>query len=215
MFTTRLTLWFALQLLAVACTLLSSRFTGATEPLSPAPVRPVTDTYYGTEVTDNYRYLENLDDPEVQTWMKSQAQYTETLLASLPGREPMLKRIHELLNADLTRNSFVRRGQRYFYETFEPGAALPKLYYRDGLKGTEHLLLDPAQLGKGTKTHYPLDFYTPSWDGRLVAVGTSAGGSEASVIHLIDVKSGKTLGESIDRASDSVITWRGDNQSFF
>jgi prolyl oligopeptidase len=215
MFTTRLTLRFALQLLAVACTLLSSRFTGATEPLSPAPVRPVTDTYYGTEVTDNYRYLENLDDPEVQTWMKSQAQYTETLLASLPGREPMLKRIHELLNADLTRNSFVRRGQRYFYETFEPGAALPKLYYRDGLKGTEHLLLDPAQLGKGTKTHYALDFYTPSWDGRLVAVGTSAGGSEASVIHLIDVKSGKTLGESIDRASDSVITWRGDNQSFF
>jgi prolyl oligopeptidase len=215
MCTARLTLRFALQLLTVACTLLSSRITGATEPLSPAPIRPVTDTYYGTEVTDNYRYLENLDDPEVRTWMKSQAQYTDTLLASLPGREPMLKRIHELLNADLTRNSFVRRGQRYFYETFEPGAALPKLYYRDGLKGTEHLLLDPAQLGKGTKTHYALDFYTPSWDGRLVAVGTSAGGSENSVIHLIDVKSGKTLSESIDRASDSVITWRGDNQSFF
>jgi prolyl oligopeptidase len=49
----------------------------------------------------------------------------------------------------------------------------------------------------------------------LVAVGISAGGSEDSVIHVIDVKSGKTLGESIDRASNSVITWRADNQSFF
>jgi prolyl oligopeptidase len=146
-------------------------------------------------VTDNYRYLENLNDPVVQAWMKSQALFTDTVLASLPGRKPLLKRIHELLNADLTRNSFVRRGQRYFYETFERGAALPKLHYRGELKGTEHLLLDPAKLGKGTNTHYVLDFYMPSWDGQLVAVGISAGGSQDSVIHVIDVKSGKTLGE--------------------
>jgi prolyl oligopeptidase len=213
--TTTRTLWSAARLLTVACMLMGSRFAGATEPPPPAPVRPVTDTYYGTDVTDNYRYLENVDDPEVQTWMKSQARLTDTVLASLPGRQPLLKRIHELLNADLTRSSFVRRGQRYFYETFEPGAALPKLYYRDGLKGAEHLLLDPAKLGKGTKTHYALDVFMPSWDGRLVAVGISAGGSEESVIHVIDVRSGKTLSESIDRASDSVITWRADNQSFF
>lgn len=215
MCTTRRAFRFAAHLLTVACTLMSSRLAGAADSPPLAPIRPVTDTYYGTEVTDNYRYLENLNDPEVQAWMKSQAQFTDTLFASLPGREPMLKRIHELLNADLTRNSFVRRGQRYFYETYEPGAALPKLFYRDGLKGKEHLLLDPAELGKGTKTHYALDVYMPSWDGRLVAVGISAGGSEDSVIHVIDVRSGKTLGESIDRASNSVITWRADNQSFF
>jgi len=141
--TTTRTLWFAAQLLTVACMLMSSRFAGATEPPPSAPVRPVTDTYYGTEVTDNYRYLENLDDPAVQAWMKSQAQFTDTVLASLPGRQPLLKRIHELLNADLTRRSFVRRGQRYFYETFEPGAALPKLYYRDGLKGTRSTFTCP------------------------------------------------------------------------
>jgi prolyl oligopeptidase len=209
------TLRFAAQLLTVAGTLMASGVAGAMEVPPPAPIRPVTDTYYGTQVTDNYRYLENLDDPAVQAWMKSQAQFTETVLASLPGRQPLLKRIHEVLNADLTRNSFVRRGQRYFYETVEPEAPLPKLQYRDGLKGAEHLLLDPAKLGKGTNTHYALDFYMPSWDGRLVAVGISAGGSEDSVIHVIDVKSGKTLGESIDRSSNSVVTWRADNRSFY
>ena len=85
MCTTTPTFRFAAHLLTVACTLMSSHFACATEPPPPAPIRPVTDTYYGTEVTDNYRFLENLDDPGVQAWMKSQAQFTDTLLASLPG----------------------------------------------------------------------------------------------------------------------------------
>lgn len=210
-----LTFRFAICLLMIPGALMHPRFAVAADAPPLASTRPVTDTYFGTEVIDYYRYLENLADASVQAWMKSQAQYTDAVLASLPGRQPLLKRLHELLNADLTRNSFERRGQRYFYETFEPGAALPKLYYRDGLRGSEHLLLDPATLGKGTNTHYALDFYMPSWDGRLIAVGISAGGSEDSVIHIIDAKSGKMLGESIDRASNSVITWRADNRSFF
>jgi prolyl oligopeptidase len=201
--------------LVATCTLMTSKLAGALELPPPAPIRPVIDQYYGTEVIDNYRYMENLDDPEVQAWMKSQAQYTGAILDRLPGRKALLERIHELQNADISRSSFVRRGQRYFYETFEPGSQLPKLQYRDGLQGTEHLLLDPANLGKGPTTHYALDFYMPSWDGRLVAVGVSAGGSEESVIHVIDVESGKSLDESIDRASDSVITWRPDNRTFF
>jgi prolyl oligopeptidase len=215
MYTSKRPFRFAACLLTIACTLMHSQFAVAAKSAPPAPSRPVTDIYYGTQVIDNYRYLENLHDPSVQAWMKSQAQFTDALLASLPGRQPLLKRIHELLNADLSRSSFVRRGQRYFYETFEPGAALPKLHYRDGLKGAEHLLLDPAKLGTGTNTHYALDFYMPSWDGQFVAVGISPGGSEDSVIHVIDVKTGKTLGESIDRASNSIITWRADNRSFF
>jgi prolyl oligopeptidase len=180
-----------------------------------APVRPVADTYFGTEVIDNYRYLENLDDPAVQSWMRAQADYTRESLDRLPGREALLQRIHTLNNADLSRRSFARRGQRYFYEIKAPGAPLPKLYYRDGLNGEEHLLLDPATLGVGTSTHYALDFYTPSWDGRFVAYGVSAGGSENSVLRVLEVQSGRTLEEVIDRTSNSVIAWRSDNRSFF
>jgi prolyl oligopeptidase len=180
-----------------------------------APVRPVTDSYFGTEVTDNYRYFEDLKDPEVQRWMRSQADYTRAILDSLPGRNALLERIHELSNSDPRRGNFVRRGQRYFYQLIEPGAQQPKLYYRDGLKGDEHLLLDPAVLGKGTATHYALDFYTPSWDGRYVAYGISAGGSEVSVLHVLEVVTGKTLAEEIDRTNDSFIAWRPDNRSFF
>jgi prolyl oligopeptidase len=204
-----------LLMMAGACAGLTSYRAFSLELQPVAPVRPVTDSYFGTEVVDNYRYMENMEDPQVQAWMRAQADYTRTALDRLPGRDALLQRIHALNNADLSRRAFVRRGQRYFYETVEPGAPLPKLYYRDGLNGQEHLLLDPATLGVGTKTHYALDFYTPSWDGRLVAYGVSAGGSEDSVLRVLEVAGAKTLADSIDRTSNSVVAWRSDDKAFF
>lgn len=209
-------LWpLAALFLAAGLLVLDAAMASAAEPPPLAPVRPVIEQYYGTDVRDDYRYLENLEDPQVQAWMKAQSDYTRSVLDALPGRAALLKRVHELFTADIYRGRFVRRGQRYFYETWEPGAELPKLHYRDGLQGAEHLLLDPAALGKGTTTHYALDYYEPSWDGRLVAYAISAGGSEQGVIHVMDVETGKILNEAIDRTMHSVITWRPDNRSFF
>jgi prolyl oligopeptidase len=201
--------------LAAACAVAASLPAFSADLPPVAPLRPVTDSYFGTEVVDNYRYMENLDDPEVQAWMKAQAQYTRATLDRLPGRAALLQRIHALNNADLSRRGLIRRGERYFYRVVEPGAQQPKLYYRDGLKGEEHLLLDPATLGAGTATHYALDFYTPSWDGHYVAYGLSTGGSENSVLHVMEVASGRILDDAIDRTSNSIVAWRPDNRSFF
>ena len=60
------------------------------------PVRPVTDDYFGTKVVDNYRWMEKLDDPEMQRWMKAQADYTRQTLDALPGIRRCSKRIDEL-----------------------------------------------------------------------------------------------------------------------
>ncbi len=185
------------------------------QELPVAPVQPVSDTYFGTTVVDDYRYMENLDDPQVKAWMKAQADTTRRRLDALPGRQALLERIHALRNANLSRRGFVRRGNRYFYEVVEPGAQLPKLYYRDGLDGAEHLLVDPAALGQATATHFALDYYEPSWDGRLLAYGISSGGSEASVLHVLDVETGKARPEAIDRTDDAIVAWRADNRSFF
>ena len=180
-----------------------------------APVRPVTTDYFGTQVVDNYRYMEDLANPEVKAWMKGQADATRAKLDALPGHAALQERIHVLLNADLEREGFVRRGNRYFYEVTEPAAQVPKLYYRDGLAGEEHLLLDPGLLGKGTATHYALDFFQPSNDGKTLVYGVSAGGSEKSVLHVMDVATGKIHAEAIDRTAEAPIGWRPDNKSFF
>ncbi|QCP54754.1 S9 family peptidase [Trinickia violacea] len=180
-----------------------------------APIRPVTETYYGTPVVDDYRYMENLKDPEVQHWMKGQADYTRKVLDSIPGRAVMAQRIQSLMGNDVRRDNFTRRGDRLFYDLFEPGASVPKLAYRDGINGEEQVLVDPAKLSSDSAHHFALDWYSPSWDGRYVAYGISEGGSEKSVLHVMDLKTGKALAESIDRTSDCVVSWRNDNQSFF
>ena len=195
---------------------LASTFAATAADAPPvAPVRPVIDTYFGTDVVDNYRYFENLQDPEVQSWMRAQADFTRQTLDALPGRKPLADRIHALSATDPRKGNIIRRGDRYFYQVLQPGEQQPKLYYRDGLTGEEVLLIDPTILGEGTTTHYALDFYTPSWDGRYVAYGISAGGSEHSVLHVIEVAGRKQLPEEIDRTSNSIVSWRPDNKSFF
>jgi len=206
-----------LALMAATITLAGTTLlAGAAQAAPPAaPVRPVTDVHFGTAITDDYRYLEDLKDPEVQAWMHAQADHTRAQLDQLGGRKALLERIHALANADARRGGFVQRGQRYFYQLLEPGAQQPRLYYRDGLAGAEHLLVDAGALGAGSGTHYALDFYVPSWDGKRLAYGLSAGGSEASTLHVLEVDTGKMLDEAITRTNNDVIGWQKDNASFF
>jgi Prolyl oligopeptidase, N-terminal beta-propeller domain len=64
--------------------------------LPEAPVRPVIDDYFGTKVVDPYRYMENLQDPEVKAWFKSEDDRTRAILATIPGRLRLLDRIKQL-----------------------------------------------------------------------------------------------------------------------
>ena len=207
--TTVLAVTLATSLAAAAIT------TFAADGPPVAPVRPVTTTYFGTAVVDNYRYMENLKDPEVQAWMKAQAGYTRKVLDRIPGRNALAKQIQNLMAGDLTRDEFTRRGNRLFYRLMDPGSNLPKLAWRDGMNGEEHVVVDPAKLATDSAHHYALDWYSPSWDGRYVAYGVSEGGSEKSVLHVMDLQTGTQLAESIDRTSDCIVSWRSDNRSFF
>ena len=68
-------------------------------PQPVAPVRIVTDTYHGVLVQDPYRFMENVGDPEVASWMKSQSDHARAVLDSLPARIELLKRIEMLENS--------------------------------------------------------------------------------------------------------------------
>jgi prolyl oligopeptidase len=183
---------------------------------SAAPLRPVTEEYFGTKVVDAYRYMENLKDPEVVKWFKDQDDYTRKVLARIPGRTPLLARIKELDQAAPFRIFDVQllQGEKYFYQKRLAGEDVAKLYERDGLNGPEKLLIDPGTFVKQPGTHYSLDYYVPSLDGRYVAYGISPGGSEDAVIHILDVTTGRDSGEVIDRSWYGGISWMPDNHSF-
>lgn len=60
---------------------------------APLPVKPVTENYFGTKVTDPYRYMENLKDPQVLTWVRGQGVYTRAVLGSIPNRTAFLHKV--------------------------------------------------------------------------------------------------------------------------
>ena len=54
------------------------------------------DEYFGVKVDDPYRYMENMDDPEVQAWFKGQAEYAAQVLDNIPGRNAIYQRLKQL-----------------------------------------------------------------------------------------------------------------------
>jgi prolyl oligopeptidase len=182
-----------------------------------APVKPVTDSYFGTTVTDPYRYMEDLASPEVQQWAKAQSDETRALLDAIPGRARLLARIAELEASVQARVSNVRRlpGDVYFYEKRGASDNQFKLYVRRGLQGEEKLLVDPEALAKRSGVPHAITFFAPSYSGRLVAYGMSEGGSEEASIHVIDVATLEELIKPIDRAHYSQARWMPDDSGFF
>ncbi len=195
--------------------ILTSVSLAAQVQLPKTPVRDVTDEYFGTKVVDPYRWLEKTDDPEVATWMKAQNDYTRNMLARIPGRDQLLERVKALDNAGAVVSALQVWGGKYFYYKTEPGSDNRKLYVRDSLQSFERLLVDPEKLTTPDGKHYSIDYFQPSIDGTHVAYGMSQGGSENSVLHVLESTTGKVLSDSIDRAEFGSPSWLPDGHSFF
>jgi len=195
--------------------LLIAAAASAQSQLPNTPVRPVIDDYFGTKVVDPYRWLENTSDPEVIAWMKAQNDYTRAVLARIPGRDELLARIKSLDNSGNVVSALQVWGGHYFYYKTEPGSDNRKLFVRDTLTSPERLLVDTEKMTTGDGKHYSIDYFQPSLDGVYVAYGISLGGSEESVLHVLQSATGKVLPDSIDRAEFASPSWLPDGKSFF
>jgi prolyl oligopeptidase len=193
----------------------AARARSATIPPAPvAPVEPVVDDYYGTRVTDNYRWMEERS-PRFVEWMTGQDTHARAVLNQIPGREALFKRINAHTGGGTTIASVQMAGERVFYEKRSPADNSFKLYVRETLTATERLLVDPDRFATKGGPHYAIDYYSPSLDGARLAYGVSAGGSENSVIHVLEVASGKETADTIDRTEYGSPSWTPDGRGFF
>ncbi len=184
-------------------------------PPLPSP-SPVAETFFGTTVVDPYRYFENVQNPVVARFFKEENAYARAVLDRLGApRRQLFERIKQLDNAVASVSDVTLDGKYYFYEKLPPGESSPKLYVRETAGGAERVLVDPAKLAAAGK-HYTINYYLPSLDGSYVAYGISEGGSEASVIHVVETATGQTLPDTIDRAYFvGATSWLPDNKSFY
>jgi prolyl oligopeptidase len=150
-----------------------------------AAIRPVTDEYFGTDVVDNYRYMENFNDPTVQQWVKAQADYTIETLSQLPGRKTFFDRMMELDDSVPAKVSGVLRlaNGKVFYRKIEIHNDTSKLYMRSSLDSAEILLVDPDRFGLENGHKYAMNDFKPSLDGKYVIYLISANGSEDASLY--------------------------------
>ncbi len=178
----------------------------------PTERQDVTEVFFGQSVTDPYRWLENWHEAKAADWLKAQDTYTRSALTAIPGREKFLARVKSLDTASTRVRNTQIWGGKLFYLKADPGADNVKLYVKEG-SAPERLLLDPELLTKDG-IHFSIDYFQPSFDGGLVAYGISPGGSEESVIHVLQTDTGKQLPDSIDRARFGAVGWLPGNKSF-
>ena len=181
----------------------------------PVPtMRPVTETLFGTAITDRYRWMEDPKDPEWTPYLLGQNAYARQVLAAIPGRDDLAARIGAV-SGGLTIVSAVQSAGPYVFTQVRPaGANTYKLYVRQGLGGTDRLLIDPDAMATGS-THYSLDYWQTSPDGRYLAYGISPAGSEDSTLRIMETATGAILPESFDRAQAGSPSWLPDTSGLF
>ena len=187
-----------------------------------ARVETVEDVYHGTTVADPYRWLENWDDPAVRDWSEKQNAYTRRMLAAMPERPVVHNRIMEILKSaqSVTYNSLRLAGKSTLLAMKsdpEKQHALLVIMGADGDPSSEKALVDPNVIDQSGATS--IDWYAPSWDGKLVAVSLSAAGSESGDVHVYKMPSGEETDVIIERVNGGTaggdLAWFPDNSGFY
>ena len=179
-----------------------------------ARIAPVRDELWGETIVDPYRWMENPGDPDFVPYMRAQGAHARRVLDAIPGRAAIARRIGGL-SADAPTVSRVQPVlDRLFVEERPRGADNFKLYVRDAAGGAPRLLIDPTRLSKDG-VHVSLDWWRASPDARYVVHGLSTGGSEDSILHVLEVETGRTLEERIDRTQYAEAAWLPDGSGFF
>lgn len=181
---------------------------------------PVTTTYHGVEVSEDYRWLEDADSEETRGWTAAQHDRTMAYLRGLPFHEDVRRRAEEILEAGSTSYGAPKRAaDTYFVLAYRPPKQQPFLITLTDLAdaSTERELVDPNAIDPSGAT--TIDWYVPSPDGRLVAVSLSSHGSEDGTLHLYDVATGDLVDVQIPRVNSGTaggsLAWRPDSAGFW
>jgi len=198
----------------LAAALASSSILAAQSPLTYPAAHTVdqVDDYFGTKVSDPYRWMENVDSPEVKQWVDAENTLTRSYINSIPGREAIKDRLMALTNYERY-SAPTKEGDRYFYSHNTGLQNQAVLFWQEGLSGEPHVLIDPNTLSKdGTVA---LNGMGITHDGKLMAYATSDAGSDWVTWHVKDITTGKDLPDLVEWSKFSGASWTKDNSGFF
>jgi prolyl oligopeptidase len=169
------------------------------------------DTYFGTNVPDPYRWLEDDRSAETAAWVKAENEVTNAYLAQIPFRDAIKKRLEELWNYERISAPFKEGAYTYYYKN--NGLQNQSVLYRKDKNGKQEIFLDPNTFSKDGTTSLSSVRFTKK--GELAAYMISEGGSDWGKILLMDAITKKPLGETIENVKFSGIAWKGSEGFYY
>lgn len=172
--------------------------------------KPVVDEYFGTKVTDNYRWLEDDRSPETEAWVKAENEVTFDYLDKIPYREQLKNRLSELWNYEKVGTPFKEGDYTYFYKN--NGLQNQYVLYRKDKDGKEEIFLDPNTFAEDGTTSLSSVSFTK--DGKTVAYSISEGGSDWRKVIIMDAETKEIKEDTLVDIKFSGISWKG-NEGFY
>ena len=171
--------------------------------------KAIIDTLFGTEVIDNYRWLEDDRSEETENWIKAENEVTFNYLSKIPYREEVKKRLTKLWNYEKLGTPFTEGDYTYFYKN--DGLQNQYVVYRKK-DDIETLFLDPNTFSENATTS--LESLSFSRNGKTVAYSISEGGSDWRKIIIMDVESKIIKEDTLVDVKFSGISWY-KNEGFY
>ena len=179
-----------------------------------APKTPVTrkdntvDDYFGTQVADPYRWLEDDASEETAAWVEAQNKVTDAYLKKIPFRAKLLQRLTEVSNYEKVGVPGKRKNGKWYYYRNDGLQNQSVLYEMDSPDAEPHVFLDPNKLSEdGTVALKGVYF---SNDGKYAAYTISRSGSDWEEIYVMDAQTRELLEDHIVWAKFTGASWRGD-----
>ena len=171
------------------------------------------DEYHGVKIADPYRWLENADSPESRAWIEAENKLTFGFLEQVPQREQIKNRLTQIWDYERYGIPF-KRGGRYFFTRNDGLQNQSPLYWMSSLEDEQpKLLLDPNKLSEdGTVA---MTGYDVTEDGKLIAYGLAASGSDWQEWRVREVDTGKDLPDLVKWVKFSSASWTHDQKGFF
>jgi prolyl oligopeptidase len=164
------------------------------------------DDYFGTKVSDPYRWQENETSEEVKKWVEAQNAVTFGYLEKIPFREKIRQRLMEIYNYPRYSSPF-RAGDYYFFYKNDGLQNQSVIYIQKGLEGEPEVFIDPNKLSPDGTIRIGLAGF--SQDDRYAAISQSEAGSDWSEMKVMDVESRSELGDRIQWVKFSGAAWHG------
>ncbi len=166
-----------------------------------------SDNYFGTQVADPYRWLENDTSAETGDWVIAENKVTNDYLSKIPFRDQIHKRLAALWNFPKMEVPF-SKGEWVFFRKNDGMQNQSVIYVQKGVSGEPRILLDPNTLSAdGTVAVGDLSV---SHDGKYMAYSINKAGSDWAEFFVIDIATGKNLPDKIEWVKFSGASWQGD-----